>query len=161
MIANPEKFKAIVLKRLNVNEALNVILQINDIRVTTSSEVDLLGVTIDSKLTFDSYIRNICKKASRQPNALFRLNRYLLPHYRKVLTKSVVLAIFNYCPMVWHFFSCKNAQKMERIHKRALRFMPNDFCSDYQTLIAKAGTTTLGINEYRQLALKSTNHLKT
>ena len=31
---------------------------------------------------------------------------------------------------------------MERIHKRALRFMLNDFCSDYQTLIAKTGTTT-------------------
>ena len=62
MIANPEKFKAIVLKRLNVNEALNVNLQINDIRITTSSEEDLLGVTIDSKLTFDSYIRNICEK---------------------------------------------------------------------------------------------------
>ena len=93
MIANPEKFKAIVLKRLNVNETLNVNLQINDIRITTSSEVDLLGVTIDSKLTFDSYIRNICKKASRQLNALFRLNRYLLPHQRKVLTKSFVLQI--------------------------------------------------------------------
>ena len=71
MIANLEKFKAIVLKRLNVNETLNINLQINDIRITTSSEVDLLGVTIDSKLTFDSYIRNICKKASRQLNALF------------------------------------------------------------------------------------------
>ena len=63
MIANPEKFKAIVLKRLNDNETLNVNLQINDIRITTSSEIDLLGVTIDSKLTFDSYIRNICKKS--------------------------------------------------------------------------------------------------
>ena len=62
MIANPEKFKAIVLKRLNVNETLNVNLQVNDIKITTSSEVDLLGVTIDSKLTFDLYIRNIAKK---------------------------------------------------------------------------------------------------
>ena len=126
MIANQEKFKAIVLKRLNVNEALNVNLQINDVRITTSPEVDLFGVTIDSKLTFDSYIRNICRKASRQLNALFRLNRYLLSHQRKVLTKSFVLANFNYCPMVWHFCSCKNVQKMERIDKRALRFVLND-----------------------------------
>ena len=43
MIANPEKCKAIVLKRFNVNETLNVNLQINDIRITISSEVDLLG----------------------------------------------------------------------------------------------------------------------
>ena len=65
MMANPEKFKSIVLKRLNVNEALNVNLQISDIRITTSSEVVLIGVTTDSKLTFDSYIRNICKTTSR------------------------------------------------------------------------------------------------
>ena len=111
MIANPEKFKAIVVKRLNAKEALNVNLQINDVRVTTSSEVDLLGVTIDSKLISDSYIGNICKKNSRQLNALFRLNRYLLPHQRKVLRKSFVLANFNYCPMVWHFCSCKKCTK--------------------------------------------------
>ena len=73
MIADPEKFKAIVLKQLNVNEALNINLQINDIRITTS--LDLLGITLDSKLNFDSYIRIICKNASRQLNALFRLNK--------------------------------------------------------------------------------------
>ena len=154
MIANPEKFKAIVLKRLNAKEHLNVNLQINDIRITTSSEVDLLRVTIDSKLTLDSYIRNICKKASRQLNALFRLNRYLLPHQRKVLTKSFVFANFNYCPMVWHLCSCKYVQKMERIHKRALRFMLNDFYSDYQTLIAKAGTPTLEMKRIQVICTK-------
>ena len=162
MIANPEKFKAIVLKRLNANEALNRNLQINDIRITTSSEVDCIGVTIDSKLTLDSYIRNICKKASRQLNTLFRLNRYLLPHQRKVLTKSFVLANFNYCPMVWHFCSCKMYKKMERIHKRALRFMLNDFCSDYQTLIAKARTTTLEMKRIQAICTevyKSLNNL--
>ena len=121
--------------------ALNVNLQINDIRIATSLEVDLFGVTDNSKLTFDKYIRNICRKASHQLNVLFRLNRYLLPHQRKVPAKSFVLATFNFCPMVWHFCSCKNAQKMERIRKRELRFMLNDFCSDYQTLIAKEGTT--------------------
>ena len=72
MLANPENFKAIVLKQLSANEALNVNLQINDIRIDTSSEVDLLGVTIDSKLTFESHIRNICTKALRQLNAFFR-----------------------------------------------------------------------------------------
>ena len=62
MIANPEKFKAIVLKRLSVNDALSINLQNNDIRITTSSEVHLLGATNDSKSSFDSYIRNIFKK---------------------------------------------------------------------------------------------------
>ena len=47
--------------------------------------------------------------------------------------------------MVWHFCSCKNTAKIERIHKRALKFMLNDFTSDYETLIAKANTSTLEV----------------
>ena len=158
MIANPEKFKAIVLKRLNISEALNVNVKINNIRITTSSEVDLLGVTVDIKLYFDSYIGNICNKASCQLNALPRLNRYLLPHQRKILTKSFVLVNFNYCSTVGHFCSCKNVQKVHRILKRALRFMLNDFCFDYQTLIAKVGTTIL---EMRQIQAICTEIYKT
>ena len=62
-----------------------------------------------------------------------------------------ILANFNYCPMVWHFCSCKNTAKIERIHKRALKFMLNDFTSDYETLIAKANTSTLEVKRLRSI----------
>ena len=53
--------------------------------------------------------------------------------------------------MVWHFCSCKNTAKIERIHKRALKFMLNDFTSDYETLIAKANTSTLEVKRLRSI----------
>ena len=38
---------------------------------------------------------------------------------------------------------------MERTHKRALKFMLNDFTSDYETLMAKVNTSTLDVKRLR------------
>ena len=45
----------------------------------------------------------------------------------------------------------KNTAKMERIHKRALKFMLNDFTSDYETLMAKANISTLQVKRLRSI----------
>ena len=42
-----------------------------------SQEEVVLGVTIDNKLTFDSLIKNICRKASQKLGALLRITNYL------------------------------------------------------------------------------------
>ena len=49
---------------------------------------------------------------------------------------------------------------MERIHKRALRFMLNDFCSDYQRLITKAGTTTSEMKQIQAIFTEVYKSLK-
>ena len=40
----------------------------------TEDEQVLLGVTIDSNLTFENHINSICKKANQKLNALTRIN---------------------------------------------------------------------------------------
>ena len=45
----------------------------------------------------------------------------------------------------------KYSQKIERIHKRALKLMLNDFTSDYETLMAKANTSTLEVKRLRSI----------
>ena len=40
----------------------------------TEDEQVLLGVTIDSNLTFENHINSICKKANQKLNALARIN---------------------------------------------------------------------------------------
>ena len=42
-----------------------------------SKEVVVLGITIDKKLTFDSHIKNICRKAGQKLGALLRITNYL------------------------------------------------------------------------------------
>ena len=69
MIANPDKFKAIVLTKTDHNTA-GIKLKFRGKTILSSNEIDLLGVTTDKKLSFDSHITKIFRKASRQLNAL-------------------------------------------------------------------------------------------
>ncbi len=39
---------------------------------------------------------------------------------------------FNFCPLVWHFCSKLDTDKLERLQMRALRFVYTDYESDYQ-----------------------------
>ena len=72
MIANQNKFKAIVLTKTDHNTA-GIRLEFSGKTILSSNEIVLLGVTIDT----NSHITKICRKASRQLNAWKRLGFYI------------------------------------------------------------------------------------
>ena len=45
--------------------------------IESEDEQVLLGITIDSNLTFENHINSICKKASQKLNALARIAPYI------------------------------------------------------------------------------------
>ena len=51
--------------------------EFDNLRLENSKEEVVLGVTIDNKLTFDSQIKNICKKAGQKLDALLGITNYL------------------------------------------------------------------------------------
>ena len=61
---------------------------------------------------------------------------------------------FNFCPLIWHFCSKGNTEKLEKVHFRALKFIFQDFNSSYEILLEKAGTTTLHLSRLRYLAIE-------
>ena len=104
MIANQNKFKAIVLTKTDHNTA-GIRLEFSGKTILFGNEIDLLGVTIDT----NSHITKICRKSSRQLNA--------------------IISNFNYCPLVWYFLRAKQLQKIEKIQERILRFLHDDYVS--------------------------------
>ena len=54
MIVNPEKFQAMLPEKRNENN--QSCLKINNQTIKTTNYVKLLGINIDSKLNFDSYL---------------------------------------------------------------------------------------------------------
>ena len=58
--------------------------------IESENEQVLLGVLIDSKLTYKSHVNNICKKASQKINALARISSYLDIQKRRTLMKSFI-----------------------------------------------------------------------
>ena len=57
----------------------------------------LLGLIIDRELTFDTYVRTLCKKASQKLAAILSLANILSEHDRKVLIKTFFESQFSYC----------------------------------------------------------------
>ena len=121
-----------------------------------------MGINIDDKLNFDSHISDLCKKASMQLNALNRLRAYIRNKEMEILMNSFIYSNFSYCPLVWHFSSCKSTAKIEKIHKRCLRMILNDNTSDYQALLEKSKKPSMEIKRLRNLAteiFKTVNNL--
>ena len=65
------------------------------------------------------------------------------------------MSYFNFCPLIWHFCPKANSDKLEKIHFRALKFIFQDFNSCYETLLNRAGTTTLHLSRLRNLATQT------
>ena len=75
MKMNPEKCHVIILGDTNIPEDFTIL--IDNVHRALESEITLLGITLDSKFNFNSYITEICKEASKRLNALRRTSKNL------------------------------------------------------------------------------------
>ena len=71
--------------------------------IESEDEQVLLGITIDSSLTFENHINSICKKASQKLNALARIAPYMNIQKRRAIIKSFIFSQYSYCPLIWMF----------------------------------------------------------
>ena len=111
--------------------------------IESENEQVLLGVTIDSNLSFEKHINNLCKKASQKLNALARISGYINLQKRRVIMKSFIISQFGYCPLSWMFHSKRLNNKINSIHERALRITYVDNVSSFQELLEKDNSVSI------------------
>ena len=95
MIPNRDKCHLIVLGDSNstCNFTRNVTTR------ESSKEEKVLGITIDDKLVFTSYLGNIIKKANQKLNALSRVKCYMDFEQNKLMF-SLKKSQFSYWPLI-------------------------------------------------------------
>ena len=153
LAANPAKFQTMLLKSNSIKDIqLNV--TVENISLPSSDTMKVLGIDIDDRLTFDGHISNMCIKAGRQLNVLQRLRGSLDQDSRMAIYKSFIMSNFNYCPLIWMFISKTSLSKLENIQKRALRFVLDDYQSDYNDLLQNANVPGIKIMLLRYLAIE-------
>ena len=130
-----------------------MIANIENIHVIETHDVKLLGIQIDSKLTFNVHMDNICSKASQKLNALSRLCALIPFHRRKVLMQAFFNSQFSYCPLVWMFYSRQINTKINNLHFRALRMVYRDETSSFEELLKKDGSVTVHHRNLQLLAI--------
>ena len=77
--------------------------------IESTEKLNLLGVTIDSKLNFNHHISNVCKKASQRIGVLMRLKNLIPTEAKLQLYKAAILPHLTYCHLTWHF--CKASDR--------------------------------------------------
>ena len=118
MQANSDKFQAIAVGKKTY--AKEPVFNIESANISCDEVVKLLGIDIDYQLNFDTYIKNICRKASQQLSVLKRivLGFFFLAKLNKLtFFHSSILSNFNFCPLAWHFCSKANTIKLEKIQE--------------------------------------------
>ena len=153
------KFEFILFGR-NVNPVTESLSFSDQVTIQCVTEVKLLGVTLDYKLTFSSHINNLASKAGAQLCALNRIKRYLGKDARLTLAKTLILSHFRYCPIIWHFCGKVNANKFENIQKRTLSIALGNFHQDYDSLLCSANLTTLDIIRQKCIILEVFKSIK-
>ena len=82
----------------------------------SSPSEKLLGVKIDSDITFDKHISSI---------------------FNKVVMKAFIESQFNYFPLIWMFHSRTLNSKINRLHGRVLRIIYSDYKLPFCELLEK------------------------
>jgi hypothetical protein len=120
---NVDKTKAIIFKpnKISTTDIQNVDIVINSCKIDIVDEFKLLGVILDHKLTWSSHIQYISTKLSKTIGILHRVKNIL----NKQSLLSIYYALFhsyiNYCILIWGKTFKYNLNKINILHKRAIR----------------------------------------
>ena len=118
-------------------------IKIGNFGITNSKSEKLLGVKFDHKLSFDDHIFELCKKASRNINALSRVASYMNISKRRILLSVSFKSQFSYCPLVSMCHSRANNGKINRLHESCMQIIYSDKQSLFQTLLEKDGSVSI------------------
>ena len=61
---------------------------------------------------------------------------------------------FNYCPLIWMFYSRSINNKISRLHEKALRIVYCDFKSSFEGLLMKDNSISIHERNIQSLALE-------
>jgi hypothetical protein len=148
MKANPSKFQALVLAKNGKGNGLVFNLP-NDTKIEPSQSVKLLGMYLDRELNFSCHIDELSKKCSKQINAMARLSMYLTKECRLLILNSFIMSNMNYCAVIYHYCNMTDSKKLERLQKRSLRIILQDFNSPYHEMLNTLGLPTLHVRRMR------------
>ena len=118
MVANPGKFQIMFLGS-NIDNS-KITFMIENKRVKSRSEVKLLGITRDDKLSFTTHIENLCRTASNRLRALARIHKITTFQQAKLLSEVCFMSTFAYGPLIWMYCGKTANYLINKIHKRSL-----------------------------------------
>ena len=120
-----------------------MIIHIGEAVIEDSDEETVLGITLDTKLSFKSHAQSLCKKASQKLHALSRMSISMDSKKIKLMMNTLILSHFSYCPRIWMFHDRKIENKINKIQERDLTITYRDNTSHFKELLKKDNSVSI------------------
>ena len=118
------------------------------IKLKKSEEDKDLGITIDSRLTFEQHIISKVNKANSLLGLISRTFEYKNPKTMVTLYKSIVRPHLEFANQIWAPYLVKHVTLIENVQKRATKIIPGLQNLDYKSRLQALNIPTLA---YRRL----------
>ena len=96
---------------------------------------------------------------SAQISALNRLKNILPLKTKESLYRAFILPYFNYFNQVWHHCGKRNTAKIEKVNKRALRYIFKDKSASYQDLLQRIRLPSMETRRIQDMLLTINNSI--
>ena len=106
-------------------------------QISSTSKAKNLGVILDSALTMEPKINEICKKACWEIRNIGRLREMIDPRNCAILVQAYVTSKLDYCNALLYSCNAKHINKLQRVQNAAARLIACTRKFDPVTLIKK------------------------
>ena len=123
MLNNVGKTDFLIFSPQRKNETLDCdIYNVNEKKtISSKSEIEILGVYIDSNLKFTKQINQIKKKAFNTTRQIHRINYFLPMEQKLMLYNTIIAPLFNYGDVIWGGCDEKDSKSLQKIQNFAAR----------------------------------------
>ena len=126
MKLNPRKTQAIIFSRSRTVEPPFPPLLLDGAQLQVNSEMKILGVILDSKLTFEKHIRSVCSSLSTRIGILRKsLRKFDSLDIVRNCFYAFLLPVFEYCAPVWSSAAECHLALLDSILNRIKSMIPN------------------------------------
>ena len=98
-------------------------LSVDGMQLTKVESERVLGVYIDSHLTWNEHIDTLRRKLLQRIAILARARKYIPTKYRLLLYNASIKPLFTYCCTVWSNCSQTNLDELFKLQKRCARLI--------------------------------------
>ena len=123
MIIHPDKTKSMIIAARQKQQLHNPILSLTlgKTNIEQVKEHKLLGVTIDTCLTWNKHIETMMKKLSRNIFLLYKLRQFVQQKHLHLFFNAHILSHLNYASTIWDGCSQDTLKKLNALYRRAVK----------------------------------------
>ena len=128
LILNPSKSEVMWVgsrSQLLSVDGVDSDLKIADATIKPSSTLKIVGVTLDSQLSFGEHISEVCRTSNFHLHALRHIRPFLDVSTANMLACSIIGSRIDYCNSLFAGMSDYNVQRLQRVQNLAAKIVLN------------------------------------